>query len=184
MRKTVIAFVCGLIVAGTAWSFQNVVKRSRYTDEVYGYTIDAPRLPGSGANVEGRSVAFSGPSVDGFVSNVNVMVQAIKTTRNDHRALTLEQIKKLGAKLNSDRDLTVSGRDAMMIDFEGKLGSGVRELRFLILSVIDKDRVFLVTCTATPEAFPAALAEFNACIATFRLKDDVLKVSDAGNGRR
>jgi len=170
MKTSLAAFVCGLILASVAWSFQDVVKRSHYTDEVYGFSIDAPRFPDVATNTGSIPVAFTGISQSGGASNVNVMVQAVAKTRKEYREFSLAQMKRIGLKVNSDRDVTISDRDAMEIDYEGKIG-GFPLLHFLALAVIEKDRVILITCTASPQAFPAVEAEFRACLASFRLKD-------------
>jgi hypothetical protein len=99
---------------------------------------------------------------------VNVNIQPIVTTRQGYLELSLDQIRQAGFKVNSNRDVTVSGKDALRFDYEGKLGD--RELRFLALAVIEKDRVILVTCTALKRSFEAIEPEFTACLDSFRLK--------------
>lgn len=169
MKKSLALVLLGLLLgAGSAWSYQRVVKRSRFVDEVYGYSIDAPRFPGSGPTTASIAAYFAGPSGEGFASSVNVMVQPARTTLAEHRAKMLAEFRLLDLKVNSDRDLVVSGRDAVEFDYQGK-PTGDKELHFLILAVVDKDRVIQVTCTASPEKFAAAEAEFRASLASFRL---------------
>jgi hypothetical protein len=172
MKKRLIVLFCGLLVTGSAWSFHKAANRSRYNDEVYGFVIDAPRFPGAGPTTASTPVLFTGAPVAGFASNVNVLVQAAKTTRKDLRELSLGQFRELDLKLISERELSVSGREAIEIEYEGKF-PGQKKLHFLSLSIIDKDRVIVITCTSTPEAFAATEPEFRACLSSFRLKEDI-----------
>jgi hypothetical protein len=172
MKKLLLILLCGLLVTGSAWSFYKAANRSHYDDDLYGFSIDAPRFPGARRTTASIPVLFTGPSVAGFASNVNVMVQATKTTSEDYRELSLAQIRQGGLTLNSERKLTVSGREALEFDYQGKIGANP-ELHFLSLNIIDRDRVIVVSCTSTPEAFPAAEPEFRACLASFRLKEDI-----------
>ncbi len=94
--------------------------------------------------------------------------QATTTTRKAYRDLSIGQFEQLKFKLNSEKELTVSGRDALRLDYEGTVPQGGKEYHFLALAVIDKERVVLVTCTALPENFAAVEPEFQACIASLK----------------
>ncbi len=158
----------GLLLASSAFAVQKVVKRSTFVDTNYGFSLEAPRFPDAGPTTAGIALVFSGPPKDGFAPNVNVSVQATATTAKAYRELSFAQLDQLKLKRNSDRNLKVSGRDAIEVDYEGTIG-GSKPLRFLALAVIDKDRVIQITCTALPEAFPAVEAEFRACLQSFKL---------------
>ena len=95
-------------------------------------------------------------------------VQATRTTLQADLDSSLGQFKQLNIKVNSERRLKVSGLDAIELDYQGNV-AGDRELRFFALTVIDKDRVILVTYTATPESFPKLEPEFRASLASFKL---------------
>jgi hypothetical protein len=168
MKTSFKATIALLLLAGTAWAFQKAVKRSTFIDETYGFSIEAPKFPGAGPKTPGTPLILSGPPADGFAPNVNVTIQATSTTAKAFRDLSVGQLKQLNIRLNSERQLKVSGRDAVELDYEGVLG-GNRTLRFLSLSVIEKDRVILVTCTSTPEAFEGVEAEFRACLKSFKM---------------
>jgi hypothetical protein len=168
MKITIKAAFLVLLLLSTAWAYQKVVKRSKYVDETYGYTIETPKFPGAGPTTPGTALIVTGPAADGFAPNVNVNIQATATTAKAFHDLSVGQFKQLGCKLNSDRQIKVSGRDAVEFDYEGTLG-GDKTLRFLSLAVIDKDRVILVTCTASPESFKTLEAEFRACINSLKL---------------
>ncbi len=154
MKKPLSLVALGAMLIGTTWAAQATkARRSSYTDETYGFALEAPRFPGAGPNQAGMPLVVSGPPEGGFASNVNVGIQATRTTRQGYRDLSLGQFRQLGFKVNSARDVTVSGREAIRLDYEGQLQR--RDLHFLSLAIVDKDRVVLVTCTTTPAAFPA-----------------------------
>ena len=74
MKKTVLAFFFGIVLTGTAFSFQNAVKRSRYSDEVYKYVIDTPRFKMIDENKQQSVVGFMAPAEKGLSANLNVLV--------------------------------------------------------------------------------------------------------------
>ena len=153
----------GVLVAAQA---APAVQGPTYTDPAYGFAIRGPAFPKTDqGNV--IPVMMFGPADGGFANNVNVVVQNVTTTRDAYRKLTLDQMKAAGYKVISDKDATVSGKDAVMMSFEG-VQQG-RNLQFLSLSVIDAGRVFVVTCTATKEAYAAIEKEFLACVGSFAL---------------
>ncbi len=170
MNKSLSVVICGLVVTGSAWAYQKGVVRSHYTDEAIGYALDTPKFPGLG-ETPGGTVVFTAPPEAGFASNVNVVVQPMTTTRKAYRDLTDGGIKKLSMKINEDKDATVSERDAIRFDYEGKMNG--KDLHFLSLAVIEKDRVILFTCTATAVAFPKVASEFRACLDSVRLRPEI-----------
>ena len=167
MKKTVLAFFFGIVLTGTAFSFQNAVKRSRYSDEVYKYVIDTPRFKMIDENKQQSVVGFMAPAETGLSANLNVLVERRKTTREAHRKLSIEQLKAFDVNIIADKDLKVSGRDAYSIEFEGIL-IGNRPLHYLNLIVVDIDRVYVITCTALPDNFAEYEKEFRACLDSFR----------------
>jgi hypothetical protein len=167
MKRTILMLAI-LAVAGTvlAAAAAEVAKRSVYADATYGFTIQAPAF-GKAAAVSVIPVQMFGPAEDGFASNVNVMVQNVKTTRADFKKQSAEEFKAGGLKVASEKDLTVSGKDAVQWTCEGKAMN--KDLGFVVLAVIDADRVYLVTCTALKEAMPKLQNEFLACVGSFAL---------------
>jgi hypothetical protein len=144
MRRSLsqVAVVVAALLAGSAWGFQKGAEtRSIYKDTTHGFTIETPRFPGSGRKVPGLVFSASGPPVGKFAPNVNVMIQDTSITRKGFVDLTVEQLKQLGMKLNSQRMLKVAGRDAVEFDYQGAING--LDLRFLALAVIEKDRVIL-----------------------------------------
>ncbi|MHB1562370.1 MAG: hypothetical protein ACYC61_33435 [Isosphaeraceae bacterium] len=164
-----IALVTAVFLAGSAWGFQKgSEKRSTFRDNIHGFSIELPKFPGSAPNAQGVVLIASGPSTGKFSPNVNVMVQGVKTTARAYTDLSLGQMKQLGMKIHSQKTKKVSGRDAIELDYEGSV-NGSPDLRFLSLSMIDKDRVIVVTCTVPPDDFAAGEAEYRACIDSLKL---------------
>jgi hypothetical protein len=112
-------------------------------------------------------IAMAGPARSGFASNVNVTVQRVTTSREKFRDLSVKQFQMLRFKINSEQNLTISGKDAILFDYEGNMEG--KDLRFLALAVVDTDRVFLTTCTALKSRFQEDEPEFRACLDSFKL---------------
>lgn len=169
MKKMVIRSAWGILLTGTLLAAQEgAPKRSTYTDPTAGFMLAAPAFPKAGPGQLAVPVVMSGPTVDGFASNVNVNIQQIATTRKGYLDLSLGQMRQIGLKVNSHRDLTVAGKDAIEFDYEGNLGG--RDLHFLALAIIEKEQVILVTCTALAASYKEIEPEFKACLESFRPK--------------
>jgi hypothetical protein len=167
--RTIPALLLGSLIMASAVlaSGRTASRTSEYSDAVYGFSLNAPQFPKpqSGKNV--IAVVMQAPVEDGFAANVNVMVQAASMSRKAYRDLSVRQFRQLGFKVNSERTMTVSGREAVLFDYEGLMNG--REMRFLALAVPDKNRVFVVTGTAPKERFQAYEPAFHASIQSFRL---------------
>src|SRR5690242_9413328 len=112
--KTLGRVVAGLLLLGTVMAAPgDAPRRARYTDANYGCSLEAPAFSRGGKGQTVVPVILTGPNVNGFASNVNVVVSSIATTRKGYRDLTLDQMKQRKMKINEDRDVTVSGRDAI-----------------------------------------------------------------------
>lgn len=163
--------IAALVAASSAAAYQGgAAKRAAYADDVYGFSIDAPRYPGAAPTTGGVVFIAYGPDKGGFAPNLNVSVQPTATTLKDYDELSTGQFKRIGLKLNARRERKVSGWDAVEYDYEGELRPG-QKLRFLSLAVVQPDRVVLATHTIPADAFPGMEAEFRASLASFRLKD-------------
>jgi len=127
--------------------------------------------PPSVTNVKERTVVatFQMGVDDGFVSNINIIVDPVKTTLAAYMEQALKDLTdaKPGEVLKSRQERKVSGRPAEFLDYEATMQQ--RRLRFMQLVVVDDDRVFIVTCTA-PAGTIAHQKEFQDCIDSFRLE--------------
>lgn len=138
-----------------------------FTDQTYGYTIDAPAFPKAPQGTQVTRVIMLGPAENRFASNVNVIVQQVQTSRDQVRDTSLQQFKNLGLTVTSHRNATIAGKDAVIFDSQGKQQG--RDLRFLSAAVIDTNRVFVITCTTPQELFDKHKKAFEDCINSFKL---------------
>jgi len=148
---------------------KNGEKVSRYADAQYGFTINAPKFPTASAGSQVVPVMMFAPGRRGFASNVNVIVEQVGISRKDYRDRTLKRFGASGYALHSERNLTVSGRDAILFDFEGRMGT--RALRFLELAVFDTNRFYSITCAAPRNRFSDYEAALRACLDSFELTE-------------
>ena len=140
-----------------------------YADPVYGFTIQPPKFPAASARVGVTPVMFFAPAENGFAGNLNVAVQSTDKTLQEYAELSRGQFEQLKLTLVSEKPLKVSGRDALLWEYEGKMQG--RDLHWLALAVPDKGRVYLATCTATPEGFLRNEKAFRAALQSFSLPE-------------
>jgi hypothetical protein len=168
MRTLLVLAIGGFLVVGLAWPAARTARRpSSYNDGTYGFAITPPRFPAAARGTNITPVILYAPPENGFASNVNVVIQNASMSRQAYRNLSVQQFQQLGYTVNSERNLTVSGRDAILFDYEGTLQG--RDLRFLALAVLDTDRILLVTGTAPRESFKKYEPGFRAAIGSFRV---------------
>jgi hypothetical protein len=160
------AFIAATVAAAVATPTRTP---SSYTDALYGFSLRPPRFPEAGAGTSATPVFFTAPRADNFSANVNVMVLKQTTTLDTFLALIQKEFDQLALKKNSQTPGKVAGRDTITLDYEGKMQG--RELRWLGLIVVDKDRVFQVTCTALKKDFEEHEKEFKACLESFSLTE-------------
>ena len=137
-----------------------------FHDTQYGFSLTPPAFDGL---PEGQSVvrlAVSGPAQNGFSPNVNVTVQSIKTTRDAFVELSESQFKTANFTIRSKQNRLVSGRPAVLFDYEGSFGGPT--LRFLALAVVLPERVLLVTCTSLASSYSTHEREFKRSINSSR----------------
>lgn len=160
MRSTwLLACAVSVVLANPAWS-------SDFRDSKYGYMVSAPAFSGA----EGASftrLLVNGPFEAGFSPNMNVIVQEIKTTREQFMVLSEGQFAGVGMTLKSMAKREVSGRPAVVVEYEGPVQG--RALRFLSLAVVLPERVLLVTYTAPAAAFSGLEADFRRSLESFKL---------------
>lgn len=161
---TMLACVC----LGVGWAAGAAVsKPSTFVDGQYGYTLTTPRYAAIKPNPSTMTATFYAPVEDSFAANIGVMIQQVRMTREEYRKISLDGFKQANYKVNTERDRKVSGKDAILWDYEGPLQG--RDYRYLALAVIGADRVYLVTGTAPKESFSKYEREFRACLDSFRL---------------
>lgn len=159
--RTSVSFVfCVFASAGAA-------QVSEFRDADYGYTLAVPAFA---KPAEGQAVArlfVSAPPDGGFASNINVSVQRLKTTRDAYLELSEAQFRAAGLRIRSKENRSVSGRPAILLDYEGTMDG--HALRWLALAVVLSDRVILATCTATAASFEKVEPEFRKSLGSLKL---------------
>lgn len=134
-------------------------------DGTYGYSLRSPVFEGLKPGVSGMVAFFSAPPKDAFSANVNVVVQEVETTRAEYRKGTEMQFEQLGYEVHSMEERNVGGHPGLLFDYEG-VQEG-RELRFLGLAVVTKQRVFLLTGTAPAKDWKSYEKPFRDCLLSF-----------------
>ncbi len=172
MYKPVMMVAWGLTLSAGAVVAQQdrPVRRpnSIYRDTSHGFSITPPPFAGQTA-ASSQIVTMFAPPAHQFASNVNVTFLPITTTRSEYLKSTRKGLRAKGGKLISKKMLSVSGKDAVLFDYE-VLQAG-RVLRFLAMAVIDTDGVFSITCTAPKNSFGQYERAFRVSLDSFRLED-------------
>jgi hypothetical protein len=165
------SFAAGAVIALTAAeglaSPASAARPSPYTDARHGFTITPPAFPRGEKQATGMAVSFFGSPKDGFSSNVGVMVQGAKMTADEYSELTNGQFKQLEFAVLSETRKKVSGKDAILWEYEGETQG--RALRWMALAVVDAERVILVTGTALKADYEPVAKEFKASLESFKL---------------
>jgi hypothetical protein len=143
------------------------VRGSDFKDTQFGYSVSPPEFAGPPAGGVFTRVNVLAPPEDGFSANMGVMIQEVRITREQFVALTEEQFRAAGMTLRKSSKRDVSGRPAVLFDYDGPLRG--RSLRFLQLAVILPERVLLLTYTAPASAFAGLEAEFRRSLESFKL---------------
>lgn len=149
-----------LMAAMPAWG-------SDFKDTQFGYSVAPPAFPGPPPGGVFTRVNVLAPPEAGFSANMGVMIQEVAITRDEFVARTKEQLGAASMTLRSSSKRDVSGKPAVLFDYDGQLRG--RSLRFLQLAVILPERVLLLTYTAPVSTFAGLEAEFRRSLETFKL---------------
>lgn len=140
-----------------------------YSDPANGFTMSVP----SWGEIKQERVVVTifqaVPEADGYTPNVTVGIDPVKTSLEDYVKDTSDTMGKTNPKatIRSVRKLTVSGREAEILDYDASMAG--RRVRFWQLFVVAEDRVYVVTCVAPVETFTKYQAQFEKCITSFSL---------------
>jgi len=140
---------------------------SSYSNGAYGFSITPPAFPKVEKDSGTQTAMFFAPGKNNFAGNLGVMVQTVKMTLEDYIKLSRDQFEKGGLKVGTESKVKVSGRDAILWEYEGAAQG--RKLRFMALAVVDADRVFLITGTSTQDDYETLSKEFKASIDSFKI---------------
>ncbi|MEX0775396.1 MAG: hypothetical protein WD042_06740 [Phycisphaeraceae bacterium] len=168
MRRRILTAALLLLAVGLAnlAAQDAAAPTSAYTSGRYSFTLQAPTFDALGAGRAGVIAAFSAPAEEGFAANMSVMIQQISMTRDDYKAVLIGGIEKAGLTINRSDTLKVGPHDALRLDYQGTLDQ--RDLRFLALAVVEKNRVVLVTCKSLQKNFAKYEAAFKAALDSYQ----------------
>jgi len=142
---------------------------SSYTNGAYGFSLVPPTFAKADPDSGVQAAMFFAPGKNGFAGNLGVMVQTVKMTLDDYVALSRDQFDKSGIKISAETKRKVSGREAVLWEYEGAAKD--RKLKWMAMAVVDGDRVFLITGTSTRDDYDALSQEFKASLDSFKILD-------------
>jgi len=172
MKASVLAVLFGAVAAAGCSSAERVPRATAapgYSNAAYKFSCTPPVFPRADANVSQTVASFLAPPRDGFSSNVGIIVQNVKMTLDEYIDLSKKQFKQLELNAVSENKLKVSGRDAVVWEYEGVQAK--RKFKWMAMAVIDGDRVFLVTGTALAADYDQVSKDFKACLDSFKIED-------------
>jgi hypothetical protein len=139
--------------------------KSSYVDATYGFSVSPPDFGAAKARIV--PVSFIGPEKNGYSPNLVVMIQPMTTKRKDWLATSAKEFEQVGAKMNSTKELQVSGHDAVILDYE--TAANQRKMHFLALVVFQTDRIYVVTASVLADDFAALQPELQRTLESFQL---------------
>lgn len=135
-----------------------------FEDRANGFRISPPDFePNEAFGFTSQPVTFSGPLKGGVAPACNVQVQNPGLTPARYKDLTYNQLESLRLTIEREEDRKVSGKDATFWRFSGNDTTAVA------LSVYAGDKVFLVSCMTSSEAFKQLEKTFLSTIESFSL---------------
>ena len=142
-----------------------------YTNNYHGFSIVPPAFEGECQEAQSLLSIFYGPiGTDGVPSSVSIVVQRCCTTRDKYSIQSDQQFRRAGIRVDTQRDLSVSGRDAILCEYNMNVSN--REMKCVSLAVIDQERVILVTASAGKADFGRLRDQYIASLEGFVLFDD------------
>ncbi len=139
---------------------------SRYADGAYGFTIEPPAFPKVAPEATFTRAFFFAPPDGGFSPNVNIMINNKATTLEEYREAALAELKAMNLAVTAQKAVKIAGRDALFLEHQGKAQG--RDLRWMSVALIERDRVILATATALQSHFADYEKEFRACLESIK----------------
>ncbi len=142
-----------------------------YINKSHKFSIVLPAYGVSDECNQDLIAVFYGPSrVAGLINNVTIMTQKCCTTRDKYLKQSLEQFKRLGARLISHSDLSICNCDGKLFEYNMIMNSGI--MRCLSLAVIEDNRVLLITASAPESVFDEFRDQYLACLQSFAITEE------------
>ncbi|WP_162393819.1 DcrB-related protein [Deinococcus kurensis] len=141
-----------------------------YKDAVNGFAVTPP--PGwKQSTYPGTAVVFLTAPVDGFATNINVVVQPLPAgmTQAAYHTLSLKQIRTLvtDAHILSTRAVTLGGVPGNSVVYTGRQGQF--KLYFFSTYAVRGGRAFLVTTTTRQGSEAGAKSVNDAVVKSFQI---------------
>jgi hypothetical protein len=138
-----------------------------YRDSTYGFELRPPVFDLLAAGKMQDIATFCAPAVDGFSPTVAIRILQVNlsASRAAYTKSAVRAIEQIGAKVSQQKAGKVQGRDTLLLDAGGTVKG--RNMHFLQYSVLDSDRVIIVTCSATEQQFADLQDRLTACLKSF-----------------
>jgi len=145
-----------------------------YVNSSFGFRIKYPPDWSTQAGSAGAAIAFVSPaqgSSDSFRENVNVLVEDLADPSMSLGQYTDTSLRQAKTAIDAFRLLrsapaTLASRSAERVIYLGQIG---RDLKFESVWLVEKGRAYVVTYTATPDAFAGTEPTAEAVIGSFEL---------------
>lgn len=164
---------CVLIAAGVAEAMGDdnapaVPEKQTYTSKYFGFSFENTDFP-SAESCEDVSVVIARASKaeEGFVPNVNVLIQFRRTNAKDYLEVSRREFETMDLKVVEAKEIKHEGSEAVWFEASGE--HSAEKLYFLSLAVITDDRVFLVTGTIPLAAKDKWFDRAKAAVSSFKL---------------
>lgn len=172
-KKTILLFILALY---SCWALNIFASNEdvAYVNRNKGFSIKFPSSWEEREGVLGSTVAALSPQekpADQFRPNVNVVVKDL------HRDLALEEYmqavlvhmtKQKGFQVHEKGRLTISNSDAIWLVYSQR--KDALNFKVLVYVLVQKRRVYQITCTATLEQFPKYRESFDGIAQTFKFE--------------
>lgn len=176
MLKTFLSLLvafCVLVAAGVAEALGDdnapaVPKKQSYASQFFGFSFDNTEFPSTEPCEHVQVVVARGSEAeDGFLPNVNVVIQFKRTNAKDYIVLSRAELERMDLKVIEATEIKHNGVEAAWFEATGEM-DGVR-LYFISLAVITEDRVYLTTGTLPSAAKDKWYERAKAAVQSFKL---------------
>lgn len=157
------------LVPAVAFGAPAQAEPDRYVDSKWGFVFEKPALPMEGdPNGATVVVTLSGTPSDGFAPNVNVLVQHTAQTLAAYRDQQRREMSFAGWELLEQTLSEDGGEPFLRTHARGAFGGQAVEILAITRRRSD-GKLFVLTCTASPDQFPGFRASFERTLASFEL---------------
>ncbi len=146
-----------------------------YTSALFNYSITVPRgwniLPGGGRIGPSTADAFTGPTVEGFPTNVNILAETLPAGIAETPAYFRAQaagLQAVGIQFSVVESVAVGSGRATLITYTNALPDSEDTYRVHQVVMVAANRGWIMTLSTSELATEAGLADFKALLASFQ----------------